>query len=110
MYGLIALIGITSLFAPFVFGYSDNSAALWTNLTVGFVLTSVSLFERLARDKENWEYWVVGGIGCVAVLAPFVLGFSRQGEAFLATFILGVTAVVISAYKLYLGKPPRISI
>lgn len=110
MYGIIALVGVLSILAPFVFGYRDNQTALWTNLAVGFVLVTVSLFERLAKDHEKWEYWVAGIMGAIAILAPFALGFYGHMTAFLTTLTLGAAAAMTAGYKLTSGKPPRVSI
>lgn len=104
MYLLTGFLGLFSVIAPFLFGYNQNSAALWTSLIVGGILVIVSVFEGIAADRERWEYWVVGLAGLGAIFAPFVLGFSALTSASWTLIIVGVVAILVSWAKLFPGR------
>lgn len=104
MYWLTGFLGLMSLAAPFLLGFSGDSAALWTSLSVGIVLMGASGFEWAAKDRETWEYWVAGITGVTAVLAPFVFGFNAVTEAVWTLVTIGLVTVVASGIKLFPGR------
>lgn len=100
MYWITGLVGLASIVAPFILGYSDNVAALWTNLIIGAALVVASVMEGAARDLDNREYWAAGLLGLVAIIAPFVFGFSDHANAMWTSVVVGVVAVVAASAKL----------
>jgi hypothetical protein len=103
MYWVTGIMGLALIVAPFVLGYTDNTAALWTSIVLGAVVLAASLFE--AWDKARWEYWVAGAAGVLAVIAPFVLGFSAVTAALWASLILGVIIVLLAGYEVLAVRP-----
>lgn len=103
MYWVTLLLGIISMAAPYLFGYSDNTAALWTGFIVGAVLMGTSVMEWLDEEKRTWEYWVAGLAGISAIAAPFVLGFGGLTGAVWTLALIGIVTVVISGARLFWG-------
>lgn len=101
MYLLTGFLGLVSIVAPYLFGYSADTTALWTSLIIGAILIIDSIFEGVAADRERWEYWVAGIVGVGAILAPFVLGFSALSAALWTLVIVGVVSVLVAWSKLY---------
>lgn len=104
MFWITALLGLASIVSPFLFGYSTNETAMWTSIVIGGILLVASFFEGLARDQENWEYWVAAFVGLAAVAAPFVLGFSALTDAMVTTVAIGLIALIAAGTKLTSGK------
>lgn len=104
MYLLTGFLGLVSIIAPYLFDYSQDSAALWTSLAVGAVLVVASIFEGIAADRERWEYWVVGTVGLGAIFAPFVLGFSTLSTALWTLVIIGIVTILAAWTKLFPGQ------
>ncbi len=100
MYWLTGILGVAMAIAPFVFGYSANSNALWTSVVLGVGVVAVSIFEGAVRGKEQWEYWVTGSIGILAILAPFALGFNTHVTAMWTTVAAGILIAFAAGYKL----------
>lgn len=103
-YWLTGILGIITIIAPYLFGYSFDLAALWTSLIIGAILLITSIFEGMAAGREKWEYWIVGITGIAAVLAPFVFGFSTLTAAFWTLVIIGVITVIAAGAKLFPGQ------
>ena len=104
MYWLTGILGLALVAAPYVLGYSANPTAVWTSLILGALVVIVSAYKAFAHDMANWEYWAVGILGLVAVIAPFVLGFSAQASA---TLVLGALVAILAAYQVFFVKPPE---
>lgn len=104
MYLLTGFLGLVSIIAPYIFGYSQDAAALWTSLIVGAVLVIASVFEGIAADRERWEYWVIGAVGVGSILAPFVFGFSAISSALWTLVIVGIVTVLAAWTKLSPGQ------
>lgn len=104
MYYLTGLLGVVLIAAPFVLGYSTDTAALWTSLGIGFALTGASVFEWAAEGEQRWEYWVLGLAGAAAVVAPFMLGFSFMTASAWTMMIAGFIALGTAGTKLFPGK------
>ena len=105
MYWLTGLLGLALGIAPFVLGYSQNTPALWTSISLGALVLVVSAYKALAGDYGRWEYWVAGIAGFLAVIAPFTLGFSALSTAMYTTVILGAALLAVAAYQLYYALP-----
>lgn len=101
MYYLTGFTGLLLLFAPFVLGYADNTAALWTSLIVGAGVLFVSTVEGVVTRPGKWEYWVAGIMGLVALIAPFIFGFSSITGAFWASILAGGVLILVSGIEVY---------
>lgn len=104
MYLLTGLLGLISVIAPFVMGYSGDSAALYTSLGVGVVLIITTVLEWAAEGRQMWEYWVAGVVGVGAIVAPYVLGFSGVTNAAWTMVIIGLFTVLTVGTKLFTGR------
>ena len=89
--------------APFMFGYSFHAPALWTSVLVGLATIAFSWIEGSQHDSERWEYWTVGILGIVAVLSPFVLGFTSLTAALWTSIVVGVLIALFAGTKLSMG-------
>lgn len=107
MYWLTGLAGAIMMVAPWMFSYADNQTAVWTSLIAGVVVLGASLWEGFETRKENWEYWTAGIVGVLAVLAPFVLGFSNHVAALWTTVIMGAVIALLGFGKLWTGGVSR---
>lgn len=104
MYGVTSLVGLALVIAPFILGYSLQPTPLWTSLILGAMITLASGYKTLTEDRANWEGWVAGIAGIVAILAPFVLGFSAVSAALWTNIILGGIVAVLAGYQVF-GNP-----
>lgn len=105
MYWATGILGVLLGIAPFVFGYRDNSAALWTSVIVGAIVLVASIYEAMDEQHAKWEYLVTGLAGIVAVIAPFVLGFSLITTAMWTAIVLGALMVVLGGYEVFYAEP-----
>lgn len=104
MYWFTGLLGILMAIAPWAFGFTDNTSALWTSIALGVFLFLLSVVEAYQKGQAMWEYWLAGLVGLVAILAPFVLGFSTLTAAMWSMIILGGLALVVSGYKVFVHQ------
>lgn len=103
MYWLTGILGLGMLLAPFVFNFVDNPAALWTSLILGVFAVGLSFIEAVHKDA-SWEYWVVEGVGLLAIIAPFVFGFNTHANAMWVSIVAGVVLVAVAGSKLLFGQ------
>ena len=108
MYWLTGIAGAILMAAPYMFSYADNLTALWTSLIAGFVVIVLSVWEGMETKQANWEYWMAGFVGLLAVLAPFVLGFGSAATAMWSTVILGAVIAVLAVSKIWIGGSSRV--
>lgn len=104
MYWLTGILGVFLVIAPFVLGYADNMLALWSSIVLGAVVFLVSLIKAFIHDTGQWEYWVAGIAGLLAIAAPFALGFRANPRPLEASVILGVVMLVVTGYQLLTGR------
>ncbi len=105
MYWIIGVIGLGLALSPFIFNYATHTAALWVSLITGFGAVLVSIIEATRGDKERWEYWVAGGLGLVALVAPFVFNFTGLAAALWISIIAGGLITLLAGSRLFVGKP-----
>lgn len=101
MYWITGILGLAFAAAPFLFGYADNSIALWTSLIIGGGVLLTSLAEGVQDNKGKWEYLVSALVGLGAVAAPFVLGFGSVTTAMWTSVGIGLLLTLIAGSKLY---------
>ena len=104
MYWLTGILGMVLVFAPFILGFANNAAALWTSLIVGMATIILSWMEGVEEDSESWEYWIAGVLGLVAIAAPFVFGFSAHAVAMWTSVVVGVLIAILAGSKLTTGQ------
>lgn len=101
MYWITGVLGLILASAPYIFGYSNDTAALWTSLIVGGATIAVSLLEAARADKEQWEYWTAGILGLIAVISPFMFGFGGNASAMWTSIVVGVLIAVFAGSRLF---------
>ena len=104
MYWITGILGLTLAAAPFLFGYTENTNALWVSLFLGMTTMIVSLYEALGHTRDRWEYWVALIAGLTAAAAPFVFQFGAVTAALWTTIAVGVILTGVAATKLFYGK------
>lgn len=96
MFWLTGLLGLVLALAPFVFGFSTVSAALWTCLILGAIILVVSGIGAVSPQADTrWMHWVNGLAGLAALIAPFIFGYNSPGSAMWTGIVLGGMLVVI---------------
>jgi len=106
MYGLTGLLGIAMAVAPFILGYRDNTIAMWTSIVLGVVVLGVSIIEGMDVDQAKWEWWVAGIAGVLAVVAPFVFGFTALTMALWTFIVLGAVVAIVAGYEVFFVQQP----
>jgi len=106
MYWLTGLLGIAMAIAPFVQGYSDNPTAMWTSIILGVVVLAASIFESMDVRHAKWEWWVAGIAGVLAVIAPFVFGFTALTMAMWTLLVLGIVVAILAGYEVFFVEQP----
>lgn len=101
MYWLTGILGFALAVAPFMLGYSDQRMAMWSGVVLGMVVVLASIFEAMDTSKAKWEWWVAGLAGLLAVIAPFVFGFSTMAIALWTTIGFGVVVLLLAGYEVF---------
>jgi len=106
MYWLTGILGLALAVAPFLLGYSNHQMAMWTGVILGIVVLAASIFEALDESHAKWEWWIAGIAGLLAVIAPFVFGFSTLATALWVTIVLGIVVLVAAGYEVFFVEQP----
>lgn len=101
MYWITGILGLAFAVAPFLFGYADNSVAMWTSFVLGGGVLLTSLVEGTEDNKGKWEYWLTTIVGLGAVIAPFALGFGSITTAMWTSVGIGLLLALIAGGKLF---------
>jgi hypothetical protein len=109
MFLITGSLGLALAVAPWIFNYSSDSTAMWTSVIVGGLVLLASVVKGVLVNTEdenaNWEYWVAGLAGAVAIVAPFVLGFTALTAALWTSIIIGALVVIVSGYEVVVTQP-----
>jgi hypothetical protein len=108
MYWATALVGVLLSIAPRVLAYSRGLGAVRSDLTFGTGMIALSVI-RAARphDPTNWEYWLIGILGSLAIVAPFALAFTGMESALWASVALGAVALVLATRRVLVSHLPE---
>ena len=104
MYWITGILGLAFVLAPYILGYSNNTAALWTSILIGGATIVVSWIEGSQRDREQWEYWTAAVLGVVAIVAPFIFGYGEQAAATWTSVVVGGLIALFAGSKLTTGQ------
>jgi len=108
MFWLTGILGLALIAAPFVMAYSGTTPALWTSVIVGVAVALISGIKALIEDVVDWEYWIAGVLGLVAVVSPFVFQFRGLTPAFWSNLILGMAVALFAGYKIFADNQQRV--
>lgn len=97
---LVALAGLWEIFAPFFLGYKATGAALWDDILIGIALVVLASWAALTdvMDTIKGLSWVNVVLGVWLVVAPFILGYGHVAAAVWNDIIIGLVALVLSAW------------
>ena len=90
-----ATIGLAAalFLAPFATGYTGAAAALWTSLALAVVIGGLGYWRQY-----RWATLA----GAVAVIAPWLLGFSGVTLALCSCVLVGAAVVIVDGYAGFL--------
>ncbi len=105
MFWVTGILGLALSSSPYVLGFADHGAALWTSIVLGVIVVVISIIGLIstAMDKR-WMYWVIGLAGVAAFVAPFVFGFSDHAEPLWTGLLLGAGLALLDG--VYAFQPP----
>lgn len=92
--------GVALALTPWIFGYASQSAAAWSAWVLGVVIAIVAVGALVSFRR--WEEWINLVLGLLAVIAPWVLGFSSVPGATYAHVVLGLIVLVLAAIELWM--------
>ena len=98
--GILILVGIWELLAPFIWGYAAIVEPLWNDVLFGaalIVLAGVSVLSESETTDRGLD-WVNTVIGLWLIAAPFILNYTRLSSALWNDIIVGIITVVLSAW------------
>ena len=101
MYWIMSILGLVLMIIPFVLGFSANSAATWGCILLGLVTALSGGYKAIVQDQARWEVVLVLGAGVLAVVSPFVLGFSSNLVGTWTSIVLGLGMAVLAGKDLY---------
>ena len=107
LYWIMSILGLVLFIAPFVFGFSGNVAAMWACIILGLVVAISAGCKAVVQDQARWEVVLVLGAGVLAVVSPFVLGFSSNLVGTWTSIVLGLGMAVLAGKDLYEHRTVR---
>lgn len=93
-----AVLGVWLVVSPWLMGYQDVSAAMWTAVIVGAALVAAALGAIFV--PRAWEEWTEGGLAVCLIASPWLLGFSTMGAAMLTAVCTGVVIFALALWTL----------
>jgi hypothetical protein len=101
------VLGACLASAPWVLGFTGQTAAAWNVLVVGAAVAFVAV-DALANLTE-WEEWANMALGIWAILAPWLLGFAEVAQAMYAHLFIGLIVTVLAAVDLWMAHNRPVS-
>ena len=103
MYWITGILGFFLMLAPFLFNYTENLGGLWTSFSIGLLVVLASWLEGYERDHDSAEYWAAEILGILAIIAPFVFGFSNHSSATWISVSIGVLLAFFAGTRIWIG-------
>ncbi len=106
-YWLTGLVGVLLSMAPRALAYNRGVGAFRTNVAFGMGIIALSILRAAApHDPSNWEYWLIGVLGSMAIVAPFALAFTNMTSALWASVALGAGALALATPRVLQSEVP----
>lgn len=108
---LINLVaGLCLFFAPWYAGFVGSYPAAWSAWVIGALVVidaviAIVTETRSEADPRAWE-WAALLLGVLAVVAPWLLGFSGSPGALWTSLVVGIVVGVIAIVHLRLPPKP----
>ncbi len=93
------IAGLGLFLAPWYLGFSAEAHAAWSAWIIGAAMILVALAALFAFNRV--EEWVNGVLGILAVISPWVLGFSTMTPATTVHVVAGLIVLALAAASLW---------
>jgi hypothetical protein len=93
------VLAVLLFISPWVVGFATAAAASWNAWIVGIAIAALAIAALTAFAV--WEEWINLVLGLWLIISPWALSFSTTVGAMWTHVVLGIIAVVISAWALW---------
>ena len=93
------VVGAWVFISPWILGFSQDPASSWSAWVLGVLLVVVALW-ALAAPFSTAAVWIVGALGVLVFLSPWVLGFAGLANPAWSAWITGVVVAVAAVWDL----------
>lgn len=76
--GIIVVLGLWMIVAPWLLGYGYVTTAFWNSLIVGLVVVGVAVARVLLPNEFANLSWLNAALGLWLILAPFVFSYGSD--------------------------------
>ncbi len=108
MYWITGLLGGLLIVFPFVFGLMNDPLAVGSGIVLGGLTLALSIIAGSTHNDSTWEYWVIGVLGILSMLSPFVLSFTFVPDAIWLTSAIGGALTALAGYKVFVPSYQRL--
>src|SRR5262249_28706003 len=93
-------LGLWLIMAPFALLYRGMQNALWEDVIVGFLIAVFSLWQAISTETEQAKAanWIVGVLGLLALISPYVLQFSGTVTALRNNVAVGAAVTILAIW------------
>ncbi len=99
--------GLWLIASPWVLGVAQIQSAAWTAWVLG-VLIAIAALWALAQPVAQVPEWCNVVLGILAIISPWVLGFSNLANPTWSIVIAGIVVLVLSGWVVWeLGRRPE---
>jgi SPW repeat len=98
------ILGVWLFFSPFALRFSETKSALYEHLILGFLIIAFALWRAIEMSEKSalaGASWTVAVLGVLALIAPFVLGYSAIAAAAWNDVIIGVAVTALAVYNAF---------
>ena len=94
--GINMLLGLWTIFSPFLLGFSGVLPAVWNGLGVGLLVAFFSgIRVSIGYNQTIWS-WCTVLFSLWLIVSPFVLGFAKTSSATWNDIIVGFVILLLS--------------
>ena len=103
------LLGAALFVAPWLLGFSAETAPAWTAWLTGAAIALVGILNY--ADDASWPAWTNLAVGVWAVISPWVVQFTSAETAMWTHTVIGAAVVASSIWQLFGGEnwTPRVT-
>lgn len=95
-----ALLGAFLIISPWLVGYTADWTGTWSAVVAGLLIGGVALTGIV--EMREWEAWVNLGLGLLAAVAPWLLGFSGAAYAMWTHVATGLAVAILAAVEIWM--------